>query len=265
MSPAPKHARTPRAEALAANGPNLARRPFTNQRPVKRISLLLLVLGLALLLVDVWLYTSYARTRQATATELTEIEAAIVEERRAMNAAAARLQAAEVERQNELVRFMNQRIAERTFGWSVLFDRLALLLPEDVRVTNLAPSFEDVEERRRPGVEVAAARAPASRQVKLGITALARDDEAILELLDALFADPAFERPNLSQETTSRTGEVQFQLTVTYLPAAAEELAGAAAAAEALADGAVRLNADGEVEPEADDGRRRPGSRGGAS
>lgn len=235
----------PRTEALASAGPNLARRPFTNQRPVKRISLLLLVLGLALLLVDVWLYTSYARTRQATASELTEIEAAIVEERRAMNAAADRLQAAEVERQNELVRFMNRRIAERTFGWSVLFDRLALLLPEDVRLVNLAPSFEEAEARRLPTAR--GGEAPASRQVKLGISALARDDEAILELIDALFADPAFERPNLSREATDNSGEVRFELSVTYLPAAAAELANAAQAAEELADGTVTLDAEGDV------------------
>lgn len=266
MSPSPQHAR-PRSsggDVLAPGGPNLARRPFTNQRPVKRISLLLLVLGLALLLVDVWLYSSYVSTRRATATELTEIEAAIVEERRAMNAAADRLQSAEVERQNELVRFMNQRIAERTFGWSVLFDRLALLLPDDVRLVNLAPSFEESEERRLPGLQRAADETLPSRQVNLGITALARDGEAILEFIDALFADPAFERPNLSRETTSNTGEVQFQLSVTYLPAAAAALASQDEASEALADGEVRLDDGGEVEAERE-AAGRAARQGGAS
>lgn len=237
--------------SLAAGGPNLARRPFTNQRPVKRISWLLVILGLVLLLVDLWLYTGYVTTRRANATELTEIEASIVAERQAMDTAARRLDGAEVAQQNELVGFINQRIAERTFGWSVLFDRLAYLLPQDVRLTSLAPTFGTSEEPRRRARTAAQRDAlPPGRTVELRISALARQDEALLEFLDALFADPAFRNPNLAREAKQASGEVEFQLSVTYLPQEAEALAAQVRAAEAMADGRVVLDESGDVKAE---------------
>jgi len=47
---------------------NLARRPFLNSRPVVRVALLLWLLGLALLLVDLWQFLGY-RERSADKRE----------------------------------------------------------------------------------------------------------------------------------------------------------------------------------------------------
>lgn len=215
-APAPRN-RGAGGDALAPAGPNLARRPFVNRRPVARAAVLLLVAGAVLLLVDLWLYVGYARARQANASQLREIESRIETERRDLAAAEAVLQEADVDLQNDVVEFINQRLAERSFGWSVLFDRLADLLPQDVRLLNLGPRFIAAEERR--GDDEAG-----SRRVELSIQGLARDGEAILQLVDALFADPAFESPNLSQENRQQ-GEVRFSLSVVYLPDEAEALA----------------------------------------
>jgi Tfp pilus assembly protein PilN len=235
-----------RPVGLAPGGPNLARRPFVNQRPVKRISLLLVVAGAVLLLADLWLYFGYVSTRRSTASQLVEIEAQIESERAALEAAQGNLAAAEVGAQNELVEFMNARIAERTFGWSVLFDRLAGLLPQDVRLDSLSPQFVAAEAMRRgPGVRRAAvAEADPGRQVRLGLEGRARDGEAILTLVDALFADPAFADPDLRREAR-QDGEVGFSLSVTYLPRAAEELARAAQTAEEADAGEVRATPPG--------------------
>lgn len=219
--------RTPSPDGLAAGGPNLARRPFANERPVQRISLLLLAAAAVLLLADLWLYVGYTTTRRATASQLDVLEAQIETEGRALAEAERALAEAEIEQQNELVDFMNQRIAERTFGWSVLFDRLAGLQPQDVRLDTLAPSFVGAEGRRA----VPAADSDPSRRVALSMQGRARSGEAILELVDALFADPAFTDPNLSRETR-QGGEVAFDLTVVYLPRAAEQLAQEARLAE---------------------------------
>lgn len=211
--------RSTAAPRLAPGGPNLARRPFVNRRPVSRVALLLFAAAAVLLVVDLWLYLGYARARQASATELRQLEARIEEERAALTAAEAALTRADVEHQNEVVAFMNRRIAERTFGWSVLFDRLAEILPGEVRLLNLTPRFAEAEDGDR-----SAPAAEGTARVELAIQGAARDGEAILELMDALFADPAFEGPNLSQEARNQ-GEVSFSMTVAYLPEAAEALA----------------------------------------
>ena len=79
-------------------------------------------------------------------------------------------------------------------------------------------------DRRRPG--------GAADRVRLEILGAARRDDAILELLDALFADPAFEDPNLANESKQQ-GEVRFSLSATYLPAAAPPPAAATADGDA--------------------------------
>lgn len=219
--------------------PNLARRPFVNRRPVARVSLLLAVIGLLLLVLNLFLYVGYARTRAATATELRDIETRIEAEEEALEAAASALAEAELDEQNELVSFLNGRIAERTFGWSVLFDRLADLLPDDVRLVSLAPRVTRPDETRRRS----AGAPPPERRAELGIQAEAKDGEDILELIDALFADPAFRNPNLSSEAMTQGNRIRFSLSVVYLPDAAEAMA-----RDGAADGAENAGADGDGE-----------------
>ncbi|HEX2251752.1 MAG TPA: PilN domain-containing protein [Thermoanaerobaculia bacterium] len=197
---------------------NLARRPFVNQRPVLRAALLLALAGLVLLALNVWLYTSYVTTRRANATELDRIEQQIAEERGRIARAEGELGSADLARQNQLVEYLNERIAERTFGWSVLFDRLAAILPRDVRLVSLSPSAaRDARSRR-------ATESDSESRVQLAIVGRARSGEAVLELLDALFADPAFENPNLAQES-QQAGEIAFQMSVVYHPSRAAALA----------------------------------------
>lgn len=209
----------------AFSGLNLASRPFVNQRPVIRVSLLLAVAGALLLVLNLFLYVGYARTRTATASELRRIEARIDSEEAAVQRAADALAAADVEQQNELVTFLNDRIAERTFGWSVLFDRLAALLPGDVRLLSLAPRFVAGDEEQA----ATAADRSLQQEVALRIQGEAKDGEEILTLVDALFADPAFRRPDLSSETVTQGNRVRFDLTVLYLPEEAEARADRAA------------------------------------
>jgi len=223
--------------------PNLARRPFVNSRPVARIALLLAAAGALLLVLNLALYVGYSRTRRANTTHLVEVEQRIAAEAARVQAASSALTAADLGRQNGLVDYLNHRIEERTFAWSVLFDRLATLLPGKIRLVNLAPRFVDREDdgrragRRRGGAE------PESR-VELSMQGSARDGDAILELVDALFADPAFEDPNLNQEARQQ-GEISFTLSVTYLPQVAEAGSGAE-------DGDTAAGATSASEPSGD-------------
>lgn len=203
---------------------NLARRPFVNERPVRRAALLLLVAGLGLAALNGWLYARYAIQRGANEGELNRLEAEIDSEERRVTALARQLGAADLTQQNELVAFLNQRIAERTFGWSVLFDRLEELLPEDVRLVSLSPKEMDPTERARTGAAATRAAAGANEmRFNLAIVGVARRPEAVLELIDAFYADPAFREPDPHQETF-QSGEVRFTLDVVYLPRVAEAL-----------------------------------------
>lgn len=195
---------------------NLASRPFVNERPVRRLALLALVAGLTLTAVNGWLYTRYLVQRGANAGELDRISEQIVVEEQRVSVLSERLRAADLTQQNELVAFLNQQIAERTFGWSVLFDRLEVLLPEDVRLVSLSP-------RDITGPQVTNDRE--EQLFNLAITGISRQPEAVLELIDALFADPAFRDPDPHGETF-RDGSTSFTLDVVYLPDVAEALAG---------------------------------------
>jgi hypothetical protein len=215
---------------------NLARRPFVNERPVRRAALLLLVAGLGLTALNGWLYTRYAIQRGANEGELNRLEAEIESEERRVTALARQLGAADLTQQNELVAFLNQRIAERTFGWSVLFDRLEDLLPEDVRLVSLSPKEVDPTERRAAAAATSAAAGANEMRFNLAIIGVARRPEAVLELIDAFYADPAFREPDPHQETF-QSGEVRFTLDVVYLPRVAEALLDGGAPAPARAAG----------------------------
>jgi Tfp pilus assembly protein PilN len=191
---------------MSWQAPDLARRPFVNTRPLRRIAVTLTVAAVGL---TAWNALSYARAGAGAAARRAEIERLMAEtsEARARLATIeADLSGRDLVAENRRAEFLNARIAERTFGWNALLDRLAEALPRDVRLRSLAP-------RPLPGAGGGAAGA-----VELALAAEARDAEAMLELVDRLFAHPAFDSPDLHRESRERGGEVAFRLTVTYRP-----------------------------------------------
>lgn len=194
---------------------NLARRPFVNARPVVRAAAALWALGGLLCVLNLVLYWGHIRGTRELRAQLAAAEAAIDRAQNAMAAAAADLEARDLQRQNAEVTFLNRCIAERTFGWSTLFERLGEVLPREVRIYSLAP-VNILGERRRGRTESAAADAFA-----LHVAGAAAGDEQLLELIDAFFAHPAFSEPKLARETREGA-ELQFDLAVTYRPPAPE-------------------------------------------
>jgi Tfp pilus assembly protein PilN len=227
---------------------DLAARPFVNRRPVVRLALLLWLAGGALLAGNLWLYWDFLAGRGDVHARRLEVEEAIAIEERRISGLTGELAGYDLEAQNEQVAYLNQRIDQRRFSWSRLFDELAELLPRDVRIQSLTPGSSD------SGGSRAAARRSADAvddgRVLLRIEAEARSDEAIFELVDALFADRDFERPNLIQQAAAEGGLVRFSLDTIYRPPAALETAG----------GAELLSAEGGAaqSPEAENGERQP-------
>jgi Tfp pilus assembly protein PilN len=197
---------TGRAETL-----NLARRPFTNSRPVARAAAVLWLLGALLLVGNVSLFWSYLSGSGAKRAELARMERQVDREKRELSQLEARLASTDLERQNKEVRFLNRRIAERTFSWSMLFDRLADVLPNDVRITRLTPQGPAAD-KETPD------RQPWDNRVSLSLSGVSRTDEALLRFIDNLFAHPAFVAPNLSHETRDDDDLVKFEVQAGYLP-----------------------------------------------
>lgn len=199
---------------------NLARRPFLNTRPVNRLSLALWLLGAVLLLGNVTLFWSYLSGSTEKRADLARMEEQIEHERREVSRLDARLAGLDLRQQNEQVEYLNRKIAERTFSWSLLFDQLAEVLPNDVRLIQLQPAPIGSDER--PGVRASRRRGQplSSDRVRLIIQGEARSDEALLQFIDNLFAHRAFDNPDLAQESRSEDNQnrVRFDVRVTYLP-----------------------------------------------
>lgn len=208
---------------MSWQAPNLARVPFENLRPVRRIALLVAIVALAL---TAWNAGTWWRTGAGTAEKLAELE------RLTNEAGAAReriatlegdLASADLEARNREAEFLNSRIAERVFSFNRLLDRLVEAMPRGVRIHSLTPQRAAAERSgsvRTSAVRRRARSAGDSNDVTLKIDAEAEDDEALLELVDRLFAHPAFRDPDLGGESRKSTGVLEFDLTVVYRPQA---------------------------------------------
>lgn len=221
---------------------NLARRPFANGRPVVRVSVLLGLVGLLLLFANVAGYWRYLADSEAKRAERDQVAAQREQVERRIGDLARQLQSFDLDRQNLQVSFLNQRIAERTFSWSTLLDRLARELPGDVRLLALTPKTDEGRGRRTSAV--AAAKKPAAgERIALEIEGQAKSVQAMLQFVDRLFSRPEFADPNPQSQQQDEAGLINFKLSVDYLPqVAAEEAAPAspANAAEAPAAGGAR-------------------------
>jgi Tfp pilus assembly protein PilN len=196
---------------------NLARRPFLNSRPVVRAALALWLLGLLLLLGNVSLFWSYLSGSADKRAEIAEGDASIARRQEEIRHLEGRLASFDLARQNTQIDFLNQKIAERTFSWSLLFDRVTDLLPNDVRLKRLAPTTgarSEAERRRAARGDV-----PEDGRVSLTVLGESRNDEALLQFVDNLLAHPSFGEANLTRESRDEEGDlVQFEITVSYIP-----------------------------------------------
>ncbi|HEX5760035.1 MAG TPA: PilN domain-containing protein [Thermoanaerobaculia bacterium] len=221
--------------------PNLARRPFANTRPATRLALALWAAGALLLAGNAAVYWSYFAGSGDRRAELARLEQQVVREQQREAQAETALAGIDLAGQNEQVDFLNRKIAERAFSWSLLFDRVAEVLPDAVRLTSLRPYGVVADDaRRRTSRRVVAEEG----RVALEIRGQAKSGEALLRFVDNLFAHPAFAEPDLSQEAMDQGELIDFNLRVHYLPEVAESVA-------AIEEGAPPARAAAEPE---DDG-----------
>ncbi len=205
---------------------NLARRPFANIRPLRRLGIVLWIVGAALAVVVGLLYWRSLFGIEGGQEKIAALERSIADERRRLTAAEAALAGMDLRRQNVEASYLEARLRERTFPWSALFEHLARVLPRRVRLVSLAPQAADPRPQRR-STRAAADRTTRTRRpgslattdrVYLQMAGVAADDEALTDLLDRLFASEWFMSPSLPVERRE-DGQIGFSLGVTYLPA----------------------------------------------
>lgn len=209
--------------------PNLARKPFLNTRPVVRVGILLGLFGLVLAAANLYAYRSFSRGQGVKQDQIEAARRAIVEEGEAIRELETRRQRVDLESQNAQVRFLNRKIEQRTFSWSLLFDTLTEILPRDVRISRLGLESlsEDEVERRRSGPRSSTSIDETSLrpgEILLGIDGESRNYDAFLDLLDALFQSLAFRQANPSGDTKIQSGIFRFRMQVIYLPERAASL-----------------------------------------
>ena len=194
-------------------GLNLARAPFLNRRPVWRFATVAWVLGAAILALNVMLWLGY----RADSTDLRQRLADVRQEIEVVSTGVvelgSELDALGLESQNARIEFLNERLAERTFPWSRLFERIGSILPLGVKLAGLNPSF---------GKSGSSRHGRSRETVGLQLQGSARSDEDLYGFVQALFDDPAFSSPTLHNEDVL-DGTISFRLDVVYFPRVAAE------------------------------------------
>lgn len=253
---------------------NLASKPFVNRRPVIRVAILVWALTIGLIAINFWRYGDFFRVASSQRSRLSDLEKNIRIEEEQVEGLRRRINALDLDVNNGKARYLNGLIHQRIFPWSRLFDEIEALLPKDVYLSGLAPQIEEVEKTqqrrktttRRTGKSRAKVksvqRVPEKvlDQVELELVGSARSEEALLELVDRLYASPTFLEPVLSYERREeRTGLVSFKIDVIYLTRASNASDSATAGgAEAELSSADRFGAGSDA---AGDGASPRGAR----
>jgi len=180
---------------------NLSTRPFYNERAVR------LVLGLVAILVAIVTGFNIVEVVRLTGSQRTLGAHAFESEREAARlrteAAAIRAQinTKELETVASAAREANGIIDQRAFSWSGLFDQLEQTLPDDVRITAVAPSIDP------------------QGQFVVEITVQARRSEDVDQFIEALEKTGSFHDVITPTEATNEDGLLQAVIRGTYVRA----------------------------------------------
>lgn len=120
---------------------NLAARPYRDYKPVYAVVVVASLLVAFLMLNNVETYYRYVSETQETRAKIADLDRRAAVEQQRAQAADAQLRGVNLVALDSETRFINARLAERAFSWSELLDRLEGVMPDDVRIRSIAPSF----------------------------------------------------------------------------------------------------------------------------
>ena len=96
--------------------------------------------------------------------------------------------------------FMNNAIKRRTFSWTALFDHFEQILPPTVKMTSIVPSVDDEE------------------KIAISLEMSGQSLGDMLELVRLMERYPQFGQVVLKGERVAEDEQVQFSISLNYLP-----------------------------------------------
>ena len=184
---------------------NLAGRPYRDYRPLYAVVVATSILIAIMLLNNIETGYRYVRETRTTRDKIAQIESQIDSENRRTEDANQRLRGVNVKQLSEQAQFVNARLAERAFSWSELLDRLEWVVPDDVRIESIAPSFG------KTGI------------VHLAMQGVAKTGDGMTRTIDRLNRDPHFANPFPTSESRTERG-YEFGIGVDFRPSIARSV-----------------------------------------
>lgn len=182
--------------------PNLASRPFLNNRPVWLLTVAAFAAALLLIILNIRLFLVADRALDDETAKRDQLELRVAELEERLRSEVTTLERVPWRSLRGRVDAVNLVLREHAFSWLQMLDDIERIMPYDVRLTRISPVV-------------------GTDGVSLSFEVIARNRDAMLELLDNLIADPRFEEPAPSAEGTpeeSGTGVYTLSLTVLYRP-----------------------------------------------
>jgi Tfp pilus assembly protein PilN len=168
---------------------NFARRPFRDYRPVYLVAGAAILVGAILFAINASLYGRFRADVADTREEIAWLQqrqaravAAVEQARKAV--AAYELSDLAVESRGLL-----RLVEERQFSWTSFLARLERVLPSEVRLSRLQPSFQETGE------------------VLVAISLVGRGPESVVRTIAALSRSPSFTTVELKSETRPESKE----------------------------------------------------------
>jgi hypothetical protein len=178
---------------------NLASRPYRDYRPLYAVVVGLSLLIAFLALKNIETYYEYTRETQNTRARIAKLENDAMQEQRRTEIVNSQIGRIDVAALRSQTSFVNAKLAERTFSWSELLDRLEVVTADNVRITSITPRFDP------------------SGNIKLALQCDAKSADGMIEMLDRFNANPQFSDPFPEDEVATENG-YSFGITVQYRP-----------------------------------------------
>jgi hypothetical protein len=182
---------------------NLASRPYRDYKPVYAVVVATSLLIAFLMLNNIETYYRYVNDTQTTRAKIAQRDAESEAEHRRAAAAEAQIRGVDLVSLDSETKFINARLAERAFSWSELLDRLERILPADVRIKSITPSFQ------KNGL------------VHLEMACDSRTADGMLQTLNHLVASSYFSNPFPHNESVLTDNTFAFTIGVDYKPSVA--------------------------------------------
>ena len=182
---------------------NLAARPYRDYRPVYAVVVTLSLLTAFLMLNNVETRYRYQHDTSSTSGKIESIESKIRKERELQDIAQRKLRALDLTTLDAQTHYVNAKLAERAFSWSTLLDELESVIPQDVRLSTVSPTF-----------------AP-DGTIALALNFEAKGPTGMITTINRMNADPQFSNAFPDSEQLQQGGTYIFNLHATYTPPAA--------------------------------------------